>query len=105
MKWIQALCMGALVATSLDLPVVAQQTPSVIDFDRARVLLQREQAGEKLSPDDQVYLDRAKAERANRQTQNPRPDPRGAAPPRAFTGLTPLTDLRGDTLYKGMDAG
>jgi len=74
----------------------------VIDWDRARALYQREQRGEKLSPDEQVYLDRAKAERQGRGGGG-----RAAAAPaaRASTGLVPLTVMKGGEKYKGFDGG
>jgi hypothetical protein len=40
-----------------------QNNPPPIDFERARLLYQRQQRGETLTADDQTYLERAKAER------------------------------------------
>jgi hypothetical protein len=42
----------------------AADSGSPIDWSRAQGLLRRSQQGEQLSPEDQAYLDRAKAERA-----------------------------------------
>jgi hypothetical protein len=42
----------------------AAQSEAPIDWNRARELLRKSQQGEQLSPEDQAYLDRAKAERA-----------------------------------------
>src|SRR4029079_193951 len=63
-------------------------------------LYQRERSGEKLSPEDQAYLDRAKAERAK---QNPAQQ-RNAPRPRESTGLIPLTNKSTDK-YKSFTLG
>jgi hypothetical protein len=82
-------------------PTRAQDAPPAIDWDRARSLYQREQRGEKLSSEDQAYLDHAKVERAKgRQGQAQR----NAPPPRESTGLTPLTTADGPA-YKGFKLG
>jgi len=55
--------------------------PDSIDWDKAKQLYQRSQAGEKLTPEEQAYLDRAKQERARQQggttpdAQSPVPKP------------------------------
>jgi hypothetical protein len=69
-----ALC-GSITTV---LSAVTEQAP--IDYHKAQDLNRRSQLGEKLSPDDQAYLDRAKAERAKRGIQSGRqavvgPDP------------------------------
>ncbi|WP_145053055.1 hypothetical protein [Lignipirellula cremea] len=74
-----------------------------IDFGRARLLLQKLRQGDKLLPEDQAYLDRARAER--RKT--------GAAPPargvvrtsRDSLELTPLTDFAPTEKYRGESGG
>ncbi|MDB5322354.1 MAG: hypothetical protein JWN40_3985 [Phycisphaerales bacterium] len=76
--------------------------PAPIDWNRARALLQRERGGEKLSPDDQAYLDRAKSERAKGAGAGQPPRP--AQPPRESTGLAPLTD-KAAADYKGFKLG
>src|SRR5437764_13927641 len=79
---------------TLALTLVTADPP--IDWDRATQLYQRDQRGEKLSPDDQAYLDRAKAERQKMQN--------GPAPAaQSSIGLTPLTDLK--EKYKGESGG
>lgn len=75
----------------------AQQTEP-IDWTRAQSLHQRAQRGEKLSPEEQAYYDRAKAER------NKRP-PGDQAVPKPPVGLIPLTDMTGDDRYQGEDGG
>lgn len=73
-----------------------------IDWDKARQLYQREQRGEKLKPEEQAYLDRAKAEHAKSNGQG---GARPAPPPRDSTGLLPLTQMKEDQRYKGEDGG
>jgi hypothetical protein len=80
---------------------------SKIDWDKARNLYERSQRGEKLSPEDQKYLDEAKrlrgeggqggqnGQRPNAQNQQPPPPPP--------TNLIPLTELTGT--YQGQDGG
>jgi hypothetical protein len=78
-----------------------------IDWEKARALYQREQNGEKLSPEDQKYLDEAKRVRAQRQGQ-PGGAPGGQAkkeepPPPPPQNLVPLTELKDK--YQGQDGG
>ncbi len=69
-----------------------------IDWNRAQQLHQRAQRGEKLTPEEQAYYERAKAARAKGGPPSP-----GA--PTKWTGhLTPLTEL-GAEKYKGEDGG
>src|SRR5438105_3738014 len=82
--------------------------PDDVDWEKARSLRQREQRGEKLTADEQVYLDHAKELRRKMQGgggaggQDGRPK---VDPPRESTGLIPLTQMNGDTTYKGIDGG
>ncbi len=69
-----------------------------IDWARAQQLHQRAQRGEKLTPEEQVYYERAKAARAKGG------QPSGGTQPRWTGHLTPLTEL-GTTKYKGEDGG
>jgi hypothetical protein len=80
---------------------VAQTRPAEadIDWDRARTLFQQERRGEKLSAEDQAYLDRAKAARQ----RQPRGNRQGPLEPKDSTGLVPLTQLKGE--YKGVTGG
>jgi hypothetical protein len=80
-----------------------QAAPAAIDWDRARNLHQREQRGETLAPDDQAYLDQAKAARAKGQGPGQQAQ-RAAQPPHEFTGLIPLSDKAGAD-YKGFKLG
>jgi len=77
----------------------ADQANEPIDWQKARALLQRERAGERLTPEDQAYLDRAKQARAQRGQQS------AAPPPRATTGLRPLTEMTAEDRYQDQDGG
>jgi hypothetical protein len=89
-----------LLLFALITPTLRAADPPPIDWERARDLYQRERSGEKLGPEDQAYLERAKAERAK---QNPGQQ-RNAPPPRESTGLTPLTNKSTDK-YKTFTLG
>ncbi len=79
------------------------QDAQQIDFDIARRLLQRERAGQTLTPEEQAYLTRAKELRRNQQQQTPRqrPSSQRSAPER----LIPLTDMTQEERYEGQDGG
>lgn len=68
-----------------------------IDWQKARELLRREQQGQTLTAEEQVYLNRAKQQRLQAQA--------GQVPPaKETTGLVPLTDL-GEGVYKEQPGG
>jgi len=86
-----------------------------LDIQRAKQLYERVQKGEKLSPEDQAYLDRVRQEVQRRQQQGGeksqpgQPAKKGrnmgpVPPATSSTGLIPLTDL-GTNKYKGEDGG
>jgi hypothetical protein len=91
-----------LLVTALLAGLLHGQTPSggaPIDWDRAREIFRRSQTGGKLSPEDQAYLDRAKAERKKsnpRQGGGQRPKPES---------LKPVTDMSAEDRYEGEDGG
>jgi len=73
-----------------------------IDFNRARQLRQRSLRGDRLSDEEQAYLERAKAAFQKKQAgamKGARPAGKGSL------RLTPLTDLAGEAQYKGQDGG
>ena len=84
-------------------PPAVKVAEEPIDWNRARELHRKAQNGEKLSPADQTYYDRAKRLReqgggnANPPSTQRKPD----APARSFT---PLTEL-GTGRYQGEDGG
>lgn len=92
-------CLLTFALCALTSWTVAADEP--IDFNRARELHQRETRGEKLSPAEQEYLTRAKAEFAKRNGGGGKGG--DAPPPRAETGMVPLPDLTGT--YQGEDGG
>jgi hypothetical protein len=80
----------------------AEQPP--IDFNRAQMLRQKRNRGEKLTPEEEAYLERAMA--ARRAGQRPRAgQAAGPLEPRETTGLVPLTEMSAEDRYKGQDGG
>lgn len=76
---------------------------SDIDWPRAQNLFQREQRGEKLSPEDQKYLDHAKEVRSKGGNRGGRG---GQANQRkAPASMTPLTDMTAADRYEGEEGG
>lgn len=71
-----------------------------IDWNRAREFRQRSLQGEKLTEEEQSYLQRAIELRKQGNPQQRRPVE--IKPP---VGLKPLTDMSGDERYKGQDGG
>jgi hypothetical protein len=100
----------AFVATAV--AVLAQERPKRtaeerIDFEKARQLLQKAKAGEKLTDEEQQYLDKAKAAR---RAQTGKARPAGGNQGRAIfnketTGLKPLTEMTAEDKYEGQDGG
>jgi len=88
--------------------------PGPLDMNRAQQLFNKSKQGEKLSPEDQAYLDRAKAARRGGQGgkaakggEKNKPD-RGHTtppPPRNSTGLIPLDQMTAQDNYKSQDGG
>ena len=70
-----------------------------IDRQKARAIFQRRQNGEKLSAEDEAYLQRAMAARRGGGGEGA-----AAAPPKWTGHLTPLTEL-GTAKYQGEDGG
>src|SRR5260370_33862391 len=93
---------GYLLGLSLAAGAAAQPPKgSEIDFERAKVLLDKEKKGEKLTADERAYLARAKE--AFRQRSN-QPNPGPARGGKDSTGMEPLTDL-GTEKYKDETGG
>jgi len=80
-----------------------QETPN--DFDRARKLFQRRNAGQKLTDDEEAYLKRALEARRAQQNQNGASRNTPAPKPRETTGLKPLSEMTAKDRYKGEDGG
>ena len=79
----------------------AKSAESAIDFEKARILFQKRQKGEKLSEADEKYLQRAMEARRNQQGGRPA----GNLTPRESTGIKPLTEMSADERYQGEDGG
>ena len=83
-------------------PAAAAETAAEsdeIDFNMARRLLRPQRRGEKLTPEEREYLQRA---RNTRRRQVPR---RSNSAGKSSLGLIPLTDMTADDRYKGQDGG
>jgi hypothetical protein len=93
-------CLAALLLGGISL--FGQTTGAHIDWDKAKQLYQREQRGEKLSPDEQTYLNQAKAAR---QRGGNGGGGRPANQRKAPDTLKPLTDMSAAESYEGEDGG
>jgi hypothetical protein len=68
--------------------------------------MQKRQRGEKLSPDETAYLERAiEARRARQPGAAPAQRDRAASGGREQTGMKPLSDMTADDRHKGQDGG
>jgi hypothetical protein len=78
-----------------------------IDFNYARQLLQKSRNGQALTPEEQTYLDRAKAERARGAGAGGAAAGQAGPAPEAktATGLVPLNQMTAQDRYKGEDGG
>lgn len=92
-KFLCVVIVGLVLA-----PRHAAGQPEKIDFNKARKLLQKTRRGEKLTKDEQQYLDQAKKLRRKRQ----RPNRANLKPP---VGLQPLTDMSAEDQHKGQSGG
>src|SRR3954452_22720872 len=95
-----ALLVGVVLVVS-----ASAQEPR-IDFDKARVLLQRQRAGETLTEEERAYLEKARAVRQaqprDKQANRPTPADRGATPkPRESLGLRPVDEFGPGETYEG----
>jgi hypothetical protein len=78
-----------------------EQDQEPIDFDRARSLMQKRKSGEKLSADDEAFLQRAQREfRRRQQLQQPQ-----QLAARDQTGLKPLNEMTAQDRYQEEDGG
>jgi hypothetical protein len=82
-----------------------------IDRQRVKELYEKSKRGDKLTPEEQQYLDRALKELKKPSDQKPgpeKPTPDKADEKREeqkSTGLKPLTEMNADDRYKGEDGG
>lgn len=77
-------------------------TEEAIDFNKARLLLKKLRDGEKLSPEEQAYLDRA---RQLRRRQGGREGAKRPVGGKSSLELIPLTDLPAEANYHGESGG
>jgi len=108
-SWFRMAAVGLLVGAV----VVLAQEPAKrggqerIDFEKARQLLQKTKSGEKLTDEEQSYLDKAKAAR-RAQAGKARPaagDQQRAIFGKETTGFKPLTEMGADDKYLDQDGG
>ena len=107
------LLLAAFLAFLLSVPTAAQEPATrkppaaqqpEIDFAKARGLLGKRQAGEKLTAEENAYLDRAIAARRAGQGGQPGRDSR-AIFGKDKVGFKPLTEMTADDRYEGQDGG
>jgi len=97
-------CSLATAQETATQPKPAAQPAGEIDFNKARTLLQKRQAGEKLTADEAAYLERAiAARRANQAGQQGR-DSR-AILGKDKIGFNPLTEMTAEDRYQDQDGG
>lgn len=103
---------AAVCVVALSVAVVAQEPgkprgEEQIDFKRARQLLQKSNRGEKLTDDEQAYLNKAKAARRAQAGRGKLPagDQQRAMLGKETTGLKPLTEMSADDKYLDQDGG
>jgi hypothetical protein len=78
-----------------------QSSADPVDFTKARLLYQRNQRGDKLTPEEDAYLKRAIAARNAGSGGGTQPTNQRKAPEH----LVPLTDMTASDLYEGEDGG
>src|SRR5689334_21848958 len=81
-----------LEAEDVNAAKVQAQKEEPIDFNKARELMQKRQKGDKLSAEEQAYLERAIAARRAQQGGGPG----GALTPKEQMGFKPLTEMSAD---------
>ncbi len=102
LSWLRWGCGLAAVLCLLTVSLRAAEPPTGdgIDWDRARALYQRSQRGERLTADEDAYLQKAKQARQKAPQAGP-----AAQPSTRPTGLVPLDQLTAADRYKGEDGG
>ncbi|MCI0360831.1 MAG: hypothetical protein L0211_20320 [Planctomycetaceae bacterium] len=113
LRILSAVVLGVVLA----LPAMAQEAnrqkpaapaASEIDSNKARELLRKRQAGDRLTAEEAAYLERAIA--ARRAGQQGRPGRAGGSDSRAIfgkdkVGFKPLTEMTGEDRYQDQDGG
>ena len=106
-------CLTLILALSTCAFLAAQDVPKKetkpeagstekIDFEKARVLLQKQNSGGKLTDEEAAYLKRAKAARRAGQGA---PQNNRMIGGKDKVGLKPLTEMSADDRYQGQDGG
>jgi hypothetical protein len=100
-----ACCLLALLALTA---VIHAAVPSddAIDTRKLRELHTRVKSGEKLTPEEQAYYDRGRAERVTKgKTKKKEPESAATSAAKPPTDLAPLSDMTAEDRYKGEDGG
>ncbi len=97
---IGAIAVFATAQQQENKPSPAKQAEERIDWNKARELHQKAQRGEKLTPDEQAYYDRARKARE----RGAQPQQNNQQPPPPAPHFTPLTEL-GAGKYQNQDGG
>jgi hypothetical protein len=91
-----------LLVLLLGAPLLSQAAAAPVDWGKARQLLERERRGEKLAPEEQAFLNQARAARGEPQAPGrARNSVQRPAPER----LIPLCDMGAQDRYEGEDGG
>ncbi len=105
MRFTTAFVIVASLCLSSAPPVSAQDAPAKpqpkeeIDFQRARELVRKRQGGEKLTKDEEAFLEKAMAAR------RPTTAPNGAFLNKERLGFKPICDMTAEDRYKDQDGG
>lgn len=94
---------GVVGGQQPDEPRVKREEP--IDFEKARQLLRKQRDGQKLTPEEQAYVDRARAARGQNPQRPNANQPAGASEPKPSLGLKPLNEMTDEDRYKEEDGG
>ena len=81
-----------------------EKAEPAIDFDKAYKLFQRRKGGEKLTAEENAYVERALEARQKANGQPGAGQP-GAPTPREIAGFKPLSEMSATDRYKGQDGG
>jgi hypothetical protein len=93
-------CLATIVAPAVAVRAYAQAAEEKIDFAKARELMRKRQGGEKLTAEEQAYLERARKAFAAAGGQLGATFTKGEK-----SGLKPISDMTADDRYQGEDGG
>lgn len=108
LRVVAATCALLVLVVSIGSVALGQDA---IDRNKVKELYEKSKRGDKLTPDEQQYLDGALGEL--KKPSDTKPEPGKPLPPKGdekreeqrSTGLKPLTEMTADERYKGEDGG